>query len=201
MPQPKSLDAENPLTRGLGSVVLPFVSPLKVAAPAGGEAQADVLVQSSSQSWVQAPPYDLNPLKQWTREDVGEPGARTLLVSVSGVVPSKFAGTDPPSAENTPADARPTRIVVGGGSGFMTDQFFSAGNEALLLNVMDWLVRDDALLAVRTRGLRAAPLEDVSDGTRRSVKYANILGAPALCIALGLLRWRRRESRRSRVTL
>jgi gliding motility-associatede transport system auxiliary component len=83
----------------------------------------------------------------------------------------------------------------------MTEQFFSSGNEALLLNVMDWLVHDDALLAVRTRGLRAAPLEEVSESARRSVKYANILGVPTLCIALGLIRWRRRESRRLRVTV
>jgi ABC-type uncharacterized transport system involved in gliding motility auxiliary subunit len=66
---------------------------------------------------------------------------------------------------------------------------------------MDWLVHDDALLAVRTRGLRAAPLKDVEEGTRRSVKYANIIGVPFFCIAFGLIRWRRREGRRSRVSL
>jgi ABC-type uncharacterized transport system involved in gliding motility auxiliary subunit len=195
MPQPKSLDPDNPLTRGLGSVVLPFVSPLEVAAPEGSDVKVDVLVKSSPESWVQTPPYDLNPLRQWTREDVGEASARALMVSLSGVMPSRF---EPGSSA---ADARPARIVVTGGSGFMTDQFFSAGNEALLLNVMDWLVHDDALLAIRTRGLRAAPLKEVPDSARRSVKYANILGAPALCVALGLIRWRRRESRRSRVSV
>jgi ABC-type uncharacterized transport system involved in gliding motility auxiliary subunit len=194
IPQPKSLDADNPLTRGIGSVVLPFVSPLKVAAPQGSDAKADVLVESSEQSWVQSPPYDLNPMRQWTRDDVGEEGVHPLVVSVTGVMPSKF------QAENL-ADAEPARIVVAGGSGFMADKFFSPGNEALLLNVMDWLVRDDALLAIRTRGLRAAPLADVADSTRRSVKYANILGAPVLCVLFGLMRWRRRESRRSRVTV
>jgi ABC-type uncharacterized transport system involved in gliding motility auxiliary subunit len=194
IPQPKSLNADNPLTRGLGSVVLPFVSPLKVAAPQGSDVKADVLVDSSQQSWVQSPPYDLNPMRQWTREDVGEEGVHSLIVSVTGVMPSKF------QAEST-ANAEPARIVVAGGSGFMADRFFSPGNEALLLNVMDWLVRDDALLAIRTRGLRAAPLADVADSTRRSVKYANILGAPVLCILFGLMRWRRRESRRSRVSV
>ena len=194
IPQPKSLNADNPLTRGLGSVVLPFVSPLKVAAPQGSDVKTDVLVDSSQQSWVQSPPYDLNPMRQWTREDVGEEGVHSLIVSVTGVMPSKF------QAEST-ANAEPARIVVAGGSGFMADRFFSPGNEALLLNVMDWLVRDDALLAIRTRGLRAAPLADVADSTRRSVKYANILGAPVLCILFGLMRWRRRESRRSRVSV
>jgi ABC-type uncharacterized transport system involved in gliding motility auxiliary subunit len=126
------------------------------------------------------------------------------------VLPSKFeqAATDSAAADGEATDGAtasseraPSRIVVAGGSGFMTDQFFSPGNQALLLNVMDWLARDDALLAVRTRGLRAAPLEETSEGERRTVKYANVLGVPLLCVALGLIRWRRRESRRKHASL
>jgi gliding-associated putative ABC transporter substrate-binding component GldG len=195
MPQPKSIDSDHPLTRGLAAVVLPFVSPLAVAVPDGADLKADVLVRSSPQSWVQAAPYDLNPFRRWTRDEVGEQGARNLMVAVSGVVPSKL------ETEAGSAETKPARIVVAGGATFITDQFFSPGNEALLLNVMDWLAHDDALLAVRTRGLRAAPLEEVNEGTRRSIKYANVLGAPALCVAFGLIRWRRREARRSRVSI
>lgn len=195
MPQPKSLDSDHPLSRGLAAVVLPFVSPLRVALPQAASLEANVLVRSSPQSWVQKEPYDLNPFRRWTRDEVGEQGARNLMVAISGVVPSKF------EPNTSSADAKPARIVVAGGATFVTDQFFSPGNEALLLNVMDWLARDDALLAVRTRGLRAAPLAELDEGTRRSVKYANILGAPALCVALGLIRWRRREVRRSRASI
>jgi ABC-type uncharacterized transport system involved in gliding motility auxiliary subunit len=195
IPQPKSLDRDHPLTRGLASVVLPFVSPLTVTVPENAGLQADVLVRSSAQSWVKTPPFDLNPLQRWTVDGAGTQSARNLIVALDGVVPSKFDGA------SSSADVKPARIVVAGGATFIADQFLSAGNQALLLNVMDWLVRDDALLAVRTRGLRAAPLKDVDDGTRRSVKYANIVGVPVLCIAAGLIRWRRRESRRSRVSL
>jgi len=67
--------------------------------------------------------------------------------------------------------------------------------------MMDWLVRDDALLAVRTRGLQAAPLAEVRDSTRSTIKYVNILGVPLLCVVFGLVRWRRRESRRTRVSV
>jgi hypothetical protein len=49
--------------------------------------------------------------------------------------------------------------------------------------------------------LSAAPLGEVSDGARSAIRYANILGMPLLFIAFGLVRWRRRESRRARVTL
>jgi ABC-type uncharacterized transport system involved in gliding motility auxiliary subunit len=88
-----------------------------------------------------------------------------------------------------------------GGHAFILDQFMSPGNEALALNLLDWLVLDDALLAVRSRGLNAAPLEEVSDGARQAVKAANILGLPLAFVAFGLLRWRLREGRRDKISL
>jgi hypothetical protein len=36
------------------------------------------------------------------------------------------------------------------------------------------------------------PLEQVSDGTKQLVKYADLIGPPLLIIGYGLLRWRRR---------
>ena len=69
-------------------------------------------------------------------------------------------------------------------------------NEALVLNLMDWLVLDEDLLAVRTRGLGAAPLEELEDSQRLTIKYGNIIGLPLLFMVFGLVRWRRREARR-----
>ncbi len=192
LPQPDALESDNPLTRGIGSVVFPFTSPISVQAPAGGEAQA--LVRSSEASWVHTPPYDLSPFRRWTSDDVGEQGTRTLIGMVSGKMPSLFGA----SAGDKAAESR---IVVSGGASFIGDQFFAEGNEALLLNVMDWLVRDDALLSVRTRGLMAAPLREVSDATRSSIKYGNIIGVPMLLVLYGLIRWRRREARRLNASL
>jgi gliding-associated putative ABC transporter substrate-binding component GldG len=192
LPQPEALEADNPLTRGIGSVVFPFVSPIRVDPPAGVEGQA--LVRSSARSWVHLPPYDLSPFRRWTTDDVGEQGARTLIAMVSGKLPSFYG-------EVAPEDAGQARVVVAGGASFIGDQFFAEGNEALLLNIMDWLVRDDALLAVRTRGLKAAPLREVDESTRSLVKYGNIAGVPLLLVLYGLLRWRRRESRRLDVSL
>ena len=193
LPQPRSLDADSPLTRGLSQVVFPFMSPVEITSTAPGVEPA-VLVRSSEQSWVHTPPYDLNPFRRWTRDDVGKQGAQNLVVALGGPLPRHF-----PAAEGAAGDSSPARIVVAGGSTFIGDQFFAEGNEALFLNLMDWLVRDDALLAVRTRGLRAAPLGEVSDSTRAALKYGNVIGVPLLLIVFGLLRWARRESRRATI--
>jgi len=192
IPQPEALDADDPLTRGIASVVFPFMSPLEVEPLDGVDGEA--LVQSSPRSWVHTPPYDLSPFRRWTHAEVGEQGARTMIATLSGKIPSHFGlGEDTEHGD--------ARIVVSGGASMIADQFFSQGNEALLLNMVDWLVRDDALLAVRTRGLKAAPLEEIRDSTRAMLKYGNILGVPLLLILYGLFRWRRREARRSSVSI
>jgi hypothetical protein len=59
----------------------------------------------------------------------------------------------------------------------------------------------EALLSVRSRGLAAAPLGEVSDGGRNAMKLANVVGLPFAFVAFGLIRWRMREARRGKVTL
>ncbi len=191
MPQPKGLDASHPLTRGLQAVALPFISPVNVAFAEQDGVRADVLVKSSSNSWIQEPPYNLDPLQRWTPDLVKDAGTKSLLVTVSGALKS-FSG------EGT---AQNGRVLVAGGSAFLTDQFMSQTNQALALNLIDWLVLDEALLSMRARGLAAAPLAELSDGTRGMVKYINIVGLPFAFIAFGLVRWRVREKRRRDVSL
>lgn len=207
MPQPKSLDPRHPLTHGLSQVAFPFMSPLRVVAPADGPVKAEVLVRSSARSWVQKPPYDLNPLQRWTAP-AAEAGPRDLVVALSGRFPSpdaagdeKEGGAEQRGTEKAAATSEPARVLVIGGSSFVTDRFLAPGNKALLLNLLDWLVLDDALLEVRTRGLEAAPLEELEPARKVFVRYANVLGLPLAFVGLGLVRWRARERRRRRVRL
>ena len=91
--------------------------------------------------------------------------------------------------------------MVSGSAQFLTDQFLHNTNQAMALDLVDWLVLDEDLLSVRTRGLGAAPLDDLGESERAAVKYGNIVGLPALFVLFGVIRWRRRESRRRSVRL
>jgi gliding-associated putative ABC transporter substrate-binding component GldG len=192
IPQPKSLSADHPLTRGISQVAFPFMSPLTVATPAGSDVKAEVLVKSSDKSWVQKPPYDLNPMQQWSAP-ASEAGPRDLVVALSGHLPRHFPDAAEPEG-NEPAEGR---VVVIGGSSFVDDQFLSPGNQALVLNLLDWLFLDDALLSVRTRGLDATPLVELDDQQRSLIRYANVIGIPLALVAFGIVRWRLRERRRA----
>ncbi len=212
MPLPASLDPDHPLTRGLAQVAFPFVSPLELAVPESSEVVGQVLVRSSAESYVHSPPYDLNPMRQWRKDELEEKNGIPLVISLSGPLSTKKA----PAADNimVPSNEETTssnsRVLVIGGSSVASNQFMSKTNETFVLNLMDWLLLDEDLLAVRSRGLAAAPLggvneegqpEELSDGVRLTVRYANVVGVPLAFIAFGIIRWRMRESRRKSVTL
>ena len=192
---PRSLEDES-LTRGLAQVVLPFMSPVQVKVPEGSTGAVQVLARSSAMSWVQEPPFNLDPMQHWTPPANGTAAdARPLMVTLTGNFKGMVAQSNPA------ADAPKSRILLSGGAAWLSDPFFAKPNETLLLNTVDWLVRDDDLLAVRSRGLAAAPLREVPEAGRNAAKYFNIIGLPMTFIGFGLVRWRRRESRRSRITL
>lgn len=200
VPVVQGLDASHPLTRGLAQVAFPFTSAVSVNAAEG--VKADVLVKSSSKAWVQAPPFNLDPLQRWTMDMIQSPGQRNFVVTLSGALKSPYDGAPVAEGEAPSGVAESARVLVAGGSAFIQDDYLSKPNEALLLNMLDWLVLDEALLAVRSRGLAAAPLDgEIGDGARNTLKTMNILGLPMAFVAFGLVRWRLRENRRRKVTL
>lgn len=195
LPQPKSLDPDHPLTGGLSQVIFPFMSPLST--PEGSK--AEILVESSDKSWVKMPPYDLNPMQSWSGLAMKDAKARGLVAAVAGPLPRRFPPAETENAAESEAPSANARVIVAGGSSLIQNQFLSAGNRALLLNLMDWLVLDDALLAMRTRGLAAAPLEPLDESQRALLRYGNVIGLPLAFVLFGIVRWRWRERRRTLV--
>ena len=93
-----------------------------------------------------------------------------------------------------------SRIVVAGSSSWLWDGYAQPPNLVLAANIADWLALDPALLAVRNRGFSGTALKaEVSDNVRNGVKFGNAFGVPLVLAGFGLVRWRMREGRRSRV--
>jgi ABC-type uncharacterized transport system involved in gliding motility auxiliary subunit len=206
MPLAQATDPDHPLTRGMAQIAFPFMSPLSVTVPADGPVKADVLAKTSAEAWMEKWPFNLDPFQRWTKDMVGEQKAQNLVVALSGPVKSHFGQGPAPApakeGEEAPAvGGTNARVLIAGGSSMMTDQFMSPTNQALALNLIDWLLSDEGLLALRSRGLGGAPIDELSDGVRAAIKYGNIVGVPLAFIAFGLVRWRRRETRRQLIKL
>lgn len=205
IPIVKRLEGDSPISKGLGEVTFPFAS--KVSASSGDGKSVVVLARSSAKSWTEGKPQNLDPRRDWRSEQVSFNGPHDLMVQVSGKWKSAYAaeatqssapGAAPPLAQSKGE----SRLIVAGTSFIFQDDFMGRPNQALLMNVADWLLLDPALLAMRSRGLQLASLKtDLTDGTRNAAKFGNAFGLPLALAALGLVRWRMREARRTRVAL
>ncbi len=169
-------DKENPIVRELESVTLPFVSPLE-----GG----DALVRSSERSWWEQNPGVLNPLEGLPSPGGKERGPFALAAVQVGKLPSLFGEREGQS-----------RIAVVGTSRIAERQFASPSSLAFFLNLIDWLVEDERLISIRSKGVGERPLKDLSPGRRTAAKQLNIFLPSLLLVGLGLGRWRARRRRR-----
>jgi hypothetical protein len=194
VPMLQSLEGDSAIVQGLSQVTIPFATALTLDLKEGQ--QGTVLAKSSKKSWLENKPYNIDPRRDWRSETITASGPYNLMVEVHGKFKSPYAAMSTGETLLAESTGDP-RIVVAGGSALAQDDFMARPNQALLLNVADWMLLDPALLTMRSRGILEAPLQaEIPDGTRSAVKFGNVLGMPLLLALYGLVRWRLRESRR-----
>lgn len=192
IPTLKALEGDTPLTRGIVGVTMPFAVPLYTRAIDG--VTTTVLGKSSGKSWLEdASAEAISPQRDWGSADITMTGPYNLMATSIGKLPSHF--TEGKVAEG---DAR---VFVVGSPTMLNEQVLSPSNAALLLNLIDWMVLDPKVLAMRNRGIGEAPLDpELSDTRRNGVKFGCTAGVPLLLILFGLVRWQMRESRRRQLS-
>ena len=185
------LEGDSALTRGLTQLNFPFVTSLSLTPQAG--LTETVLAQTGTQSWLEKKPFNTDPRRDWRDVQPSFGGPYPVMVEVTGRFKSHFGG------QTGAADAR---VIVAGGASLAANPFLAPANQALLLNLADFLMLDQGMLAMRTRGLSEPPLKPaLSENVRTGVKWGNALGIPFVLCAFGLVRWLQRERRRSTITV
>ncbi len=87
------------------------------------------------------------------------------------------------------------RLVVVGCRNFVRDDYLDGLMASFFFNTVDWLLQDEGLISIRSRGLGNRPLREIDPLWQRVVAYANILLMPLLLIFAGLIHWRWRRLR------
>jgi gliding-associated putative ABC transporter substrate-binding component GldG len=169
---------------------------------------AGVIVASSGRSRrIQGDVIDVDPRRM--------PGPETLLdqqitfgASLEGSFRSVFArrpdGSTPATALRIDTSALiskgvPTRMVIVGDGDFLIDGAEqNHENVAFATSLVDWLVNDVSLTAVRSRDLTPRPLRELPEQTKIFVKYFNFIVPPLLIILFGVARLFTRAARRRR---
>lgn len=162
------IDAELP------SVLLPWTSSIDTAgAPKG---TVTPLLVTSKLAGLMQQNVILSPQQDFSRANTAQ---RILAVQVQPKSPG--AG----------------RLVVVGNGDFASDHFAqnSPENAVFVLNAVDWLAQDEALISIRSKDRTPPPLAFTNAALRGAVRYGNIIGVPLVVALFGALRLARRRAR------
>lgn len=225
MPIFTDINEESVLTKDIPTLSFPFASTLTImpAVLENKEIQATELVKTEPEAVTRT---DISSV---SFETVSEPaegevkGPFLVAATLQGPLASAFAGREAPAippptaAPGAPAPPAPkdkvdkapsgARIVVVGNGDFMFpnqqtgygSQYSSLG-ALFLLNGVDWLVQDEDLISIRSKGIPRV-LKNVDPDDHLTYQTANILGVPLLFALLGLGIWLVRRQRQQKLTL
>lgn len=192
--------AEHPISKGLETLVLNFASTLDLTlAEADTTIKVTGLAFSSDRSGTARGFFDINPFQQWQESQFNE---RNLPVAalVEGQFNSAFADSD--SIQVTMKRSSKTAYVVIGDGDLVVNgrgeqaQMMPEDNINLVANAVDYLADDTGLLTLRTKGITNRPLQQVEEGTKTMIKYANVFLPILLVILYGIVRMQRKKAQR-----
>lgn len=172
---------EHPITSGLETVMLPFVSGLTFTSADTTYQQVPLMYSSENSGLVQAPTY-VNIQKQWTQADFT---AGSQLVG---------AGLN---NGNSRIVLIPNGTFCVNGEGQRPQQQ-NPDNINLASNSIDWIADDTGLINLRTKGITSRPLDQVEDGTKAMIKYGNVFAPILLILIYALVRKQRNNRRRQK---
>ncbi len=196
----EQLNEDHPILSGITAMTMPWSSPLAVAADPLEGRQVTWLMESSSESWVNASgeinpnAAEQDPTKWFSPPDGAELGHHILGVAVTGSFPSHVADADDTTL--LPKSVADGRVVVLGSSEMASDILMliagqtqtesHSGNLQLLMNSVDWAVEDTDLLRIRTAGAFARTLVPLDEAETRAVEIraALMMGLPLMLLLL-----------------
>ncbi len=208
-PRVTNFSNDNLIVKDLESVNMIYASTLDTSRFQSSPLKIEVLARTSKNSGILAPPYSIDPMRQWSRADFTL-GPQPVAVAITGGFTSFFAGKPKPPMDSVTAAALSAtsetrldsgdqgRLVVWGDADFISDQVLrDQSNLIMFQNMTDWLSQDQGLISIRSKDVTARPLDQTEDSTRTLVKFANIFLMPIVVVLFGVARWQiRRQSRR-----
>ncbi len=166
--------SEHEIANGLEMVMLQYASSVDYT----GDSSLNFkpLLFSSEHSTTEPASTYFNIERNWTENDFG---VQNLVIG--GAIEGSFNG------------GTNTRMVVIGDGDFAIStnpqQKVNADNISLLVNSIDWLADDTGLIALRTKGATARPIDELESGKRTFLKYLNFLLPVLLIILYGVFRF------------
>lgn len=223
MPLFRDIDAESTLTRNVPVLSFPVPSSIVVSKEAEGNDALEVRrLVSTEEGAVRRKTLGTFNHESLAKPDDGEETGKYLVAaSVQGKIPSFWGEREKPASEpaSNPSDkpldfpdpvqeaSEGARVVVVGSGEFMFpnpqtgfSRQYSGIGALFLLNVVDWLIQDEALVSIRSKGTPQV-IKGVQPEEYGFYQFANIVGAPLIFVLVGLLLWWTRRRRKASLKL
>lgn len=180
--QPKN--TSNPITSGIESVTLPWVSTVEVTSSTNST-KSFKLLETTRFASVQTNRFNPSP-KQDFEKQAQQTGMKPRLVAAAKKLSEKNNGKNH------------SKLAVIGDSDFVTNQYLSSKelkktNLAFFQNSLDWLVGNKMLIQTRAKDRQPEPLVFSSKLQVAAIRWGNMLGVPLLVALYGGIRLYRRR--------
>lgn len=197
-----NIDKSHPITQNLTALVLPFSGTIAVdKAKIAPEATLSILAQSDADAVTRPSGGDIAVDALQTPRENETLGPHTVAVALQTPLQSRFKSHLPDGADRSKfrESTHNARFFVVPNGEFLftnkitgyTDAFAKFGIH-LFVNATEWLVQDEALMAIRNRNLPQM-VQKPDPETQNRLILINVVGVPALVLVLmGLLRLHRR---------
>jgi len=177
--------ADHPITKGLESVIIPFVSPIDYT----GDTSIlyTPIARTSEKSGYLTTPLTFEVNKKWSDQDFKFPNQ-----VVAAIFSGAFVGN---VHSNIIVISNGTFAINGEGQ---QAQQLQPDNVSLLVNSFDWLADETGLIDLRTKEVTTRPLDQVSDGKKAFLRWLNFLLPIIVIIIYGILRYQGRRRIRNK---
>jgi ABC-type uncharacterized transport system involved in gliding motility auxiliary subunit len=171
-------EGKHPTTRALSTLRVIFQNPCLVE-PHSFNTTADrpsvtSLAASSKNSWAESAPNQ-SPVKYDSNSDL--PGPVSMAVAVE-------KGASP----KLDMQIRPSRIIVFGDTGFVSNGALTGGNPSLFLSTLNWLIDREQLMDIAPNALNDTRLK-LTQAEARILFWSAVGGIPSLIALLGITLW------------
>ncbi len=182
LPIVRTFNTEEPIVAGLEQIQMLFTSEIKPDTAIEDQVKFVPLLFSSDRSGEMRGQYNLDP----------DPQRNPILRLFNSA--GKILGV---RVEKITDNGIMSQLILLGDSNFMNDDGGgqSPENNIFIMNCVDFLQGDRDLIALRSREITSRPLSEITDDTKRTWKWVNIITPSLLIIAFGLVQLRRQKNR------
>ena len=186
LPVATNFNPESMMVNRLSDVLFYFASTIDTSAVIPDGVFREPLIYSSSRSQTQEGFFMLQP--EVAQQSAMNEGPYLIGAAYTGSFPSFYGN---------PNTSDQGRLVVVGDGDFLNESIVGPipSNIELGLNMVDWLIQDDALLSIRSKKIQPRSLGETPESIRPWVKNINLIGPILLIVLFGLFRWRQRKAR------